>query len=330
MQIAVVGGGAIGGTIAALLDRAGHSVELTARGEHLAAIRESGIRLTGGWGTHVAPVQANERLTVAPELAFVCTKAQDARSAILSNADVLRGRSVVIVQNGLEALDTARTALPDAEWTGALALYAASYLAAGEISVTTTGVTYLGSGDGEPSPAALAATATLSAVMPAEAIANFTGAQWSKLIVNQVNAMPAITGLSVQETIEHPELRRIITRSMQEAVRTGFARGTHYGRVQGLSQALLRAFALAPVRLAEQLPLRMRARMGSTPNPGSTLQSIRRGQPTEIDYLNGAVVAEATSAGRTAPVNAALVDLVHEVERTGDFLTPAAVTRAVR
>ncbi|RFA09561.1 2-dehydropantoate 2-reductase [Subtercola boreus] len=329
MQIAVVGGGAIGGTIAALLDRAGHSVELTARGEHLAVIRQSGIRLTGGWGAHVAHVQANEVLTTSAELAFVCTKAQDARPAILANAELLGGRPVVIVQNGLEALRTAREALPEADWIGGLALYAASYLAAGEISVTTTGVTYLGSGDGEPSPATRSATATLATVMPAEAIANFTGAQWSKLIVNQVNAMPAITGLSVQQTIEHPELRRIITRSMQEAVRTGFAVGTRFGRVQGLSQVLLRAFALAPAGLAERLPLRMRARMGSTPNPGSTLQSIRRGQPTEIDYLNGAVVAEAASAGREAPVNAALVDLVHEVERTGHFLTPAAVARAV-
>ncbi|RFA20240.1 ketopantoate reductase family protein [Subtercola boreus] len=329
MQIAVIGAGAIGGTIAALLDAVGHSVELTARGEHLARIRESGIRLTGAWGTHVARVTANETLTVRPELAFVCTKAQDARSAISANTDLLRGLPVVIVQNGLEALDTAREALPEADWIGALALYAASYLSPGEISITTPGVTYLGSGPGAPSPATRAVRATLGEVMPTEAIPNFTGAQWSKLIVNQVNAMPAITGLSAQETLEHPALRRIITRSMREAVGIGFARGVHFGKVQGLSDLRLRAFARAPLTLAEQLPLLMRRRMGDTPNPGSTLQSIRRGQLTEIDYLNGAVVKEAAAAGREAPVNAALTALVHEVERTGAFLTPAAVARAV-
>ena len=55
--------------------------------------------------------------------------------------------------------------------------------------------------------------------------------------------------------------------------------------------------------------------MGAVPNPGSTLQSIRRGQRTEIDYLNGAVVrAGPAGRGRQAPVNAALMALVHEVE----------------
>jgi len=60
--------------------------------------------------------------------------------------------------------------------------------------------------------------------------------------------------------------------------------------------------------------------MGSVPNPGSTLQSIKRGQLSEIDYLNGAVVSAASALGVEAPVNARLVELVHEVERTGEFI----------
>ena len=329
MQIAVIGAGAVGGTIAALLDRAGHDVELTARGEHLTLIRESGIHLDGAWGSHTALVTASETLTGRPQLAFVCTKAQDARSAILANADALRELPVVIVQNGLEALETARAALPEAQWIGGLALYAASYLSPAHISVTTAGVTYLGSGDGAPSPAVLAAAATLAEAMPTEAVRNFTGAQWSKLIVNQVNAMPAITGLSVQQTIEHPVLRRIITRSMQEAVGVGFSRGVHFGRVQGLNNPLLRIFRAAPTGLAERLPLLMRSRMGDVPNPGSTLQSIRRGQLTEVDYLNGAVVAEAATVGRQAPLNAALTALVHDVEREGVFFTADQVAERI-
>jgi 2-dehydropantoate 2-reductase len=69
--------------------------------------------------------------------------------------------------------------------------------------------------------------------------------------------------------------------------------------------------------------------MGATPNPGSTLQSIRRGQLSEIDYLNGAVVAEARAIGQEAPVNAALTALVHEVEATKAFIAPAEVARRV-
>jgi 2-dehydropantoate 2-reductase len=69
--------------------------------------------------------------------------------------------------------------------------------------------------------------------------------------------------------------------------------------------------------------------MGDVPNPASTLQSIRRGQLTEIDSLNGAVVRIARENGRRAPINAALVDLVHEVERTGVFVAPADVAGRV-
>ena len=69
----------------------------------------------------------------------------------------------------------------------------------------------------------------------------------------------------------------------------------------------------------------MSRRSGTTPSPGSTLQRIRRGQATEIDYLNGAVVRAAQAIGRQAPVNAGLVALVHEVEARGEFFTPAEV-----
>jgi len=68
--------------------------------------------------------------------------------------------------------------------------------------------------------------------------------------------------------------------------------------------------------------LMMRARMGTVPNLGSTLQSVTRGQRTEVDYLNGAVVREAALAGMAAPVNALLTTLVHEVEERGSFFTP--------
>jgi 2-dehydropantoate 2-reductase len=73
----------------------------------------------------------------------------------------------------------------------------------------------------------------------------------------------------------------------------------------------------------------MARRMGDVPNPGSTLQSIRRGALTEVDYLNGAVVVAAARVGLEAPVNAAIVDLVHEVEQTREFVTPAQVAERI-
>ncbi|WP_308468313.1 ketopantoate reductase family protein [Rathayibacter soli] len=329
MRIGVIGAGAIGGTIAALLDRAGHEVEVTARGRGLAAIRSGGLHLTGRWGDHVAAIAANEALTSTPELAFICTKAQDAAAAIDTNSSRLAGIPVVIVQNGLEGLEAAAAKLPNSTCIGALALYAANYTQPGSVMVTATGNTYLGAGTLEPTAAIRTTAALLDTAMPTQAAANFVGCQWTKLIINEVNAMPAITGLSVQETIAGRHLRRIITAAMREAVRLGMDIGIRFGSLQGLNNAALRAFARMPLTVGQVLPALMARRMGATPNLGSTLQSLKRGQATEIDYLSGAVVSAAVAHGRRAPVNAALVALVHEVERTGSFASVDEVVTAV-
>jgi 2-dehydropantoate 2-reductase len=320
MRIAVIGAGAIGGTIAALLDRAGHDVTITARGAQLEVIRASGLRISGGWGEYTARPIASAVLETAPELAFVCTKAQDAPDAMRANSSALRGVPVVVVQNGLDGVESARSILADSPVVGGLALYAASFLEPGLIQVTAAGPTFVGTLDERWDPVAERVVATLQQAMPTRRVHDFRGAQWSKLIVNQVNAMPAITGMSAQETLRHPVLGRIIAAGMQEAVRIGFASGVRFASLQGLSQPLLRAFSIAPLPLALALPRLMANRMGGTPNPGSTLQSIRRGQPTEIDFLNGAVVRAAEAIGRDAPVNRALTALVHRVEESGDFL----------
>jgi 2-dehydropantoate 2-reductase len=320
MRIGVIGTGAIGGTIAALHDRAGHDVSVTARGEQLDAVRRNGLALTGGWGEHLSRPAVSEQLTESPELAFVCTKAQDAARAIADNSHFLTGIPVVIVQNGLDGVRSAEQLLPDSPVVGAIALYAASYLRAGVVTVTATGPTFIGVDDPARRLVAERVLSVLGEAMPTRLVADFRGAQWSKLIVNQVNAMPAITGLSAQTTLRHPVLGRIVAAGMREAVRIGFAAGVRFASLQGLSQPLLRAFAVAPIAIGRALPRVMATRMGDTPNPGSTLQSIRRGQPTEIDFLNGAVVRAARSSGLSAPINAKLTELVHRVEESGDFL----------
>ena len=326
MRIGVIGAGAIGGAIAALLARDGHEVEVTARGQHLRVMQHGGIRLTGGWGDFTADVTAVETLTRAPALAIVATKAQDARAAILANAKILNGIPVVVVQNGLEAVANSVSLLPRSDIVGALAMYASSLVGSGHINVGTTGTTYIGGGK---DLTARYAVSILNDAMPTELTGNFVGAQWTKLVVNQVNALPAITGLSVQEVVANPQLRRILTRSMRENVRVGLASDIRFAPLQGLSETRLRLFLRSPLPLADSLPKLMARRMGAVPNPGSTLQSIRRGALTEVDYLNGAVVAAATKVGLDAPVNAAIVELVHEVEKSREFLTAEQVVERI-
>ncbi|MGR0220381.1 ketopantoate reductase family protein [Agromyces sp. ZXT2-6] len=335
MRIGIIGAGALGGTFAALLARAGHDVEVTARGAGLEAIRSGGIRLSGGYGdAHVHPA-AGERLTTRPDLVLVCTKAQDAESALAANADVVDGATVVVVQNGLDGVATAERMLPRSSCMGLLSIIAANYTEPGSVRVTTTAASYLGrpspvAGAGEPDDEVRRVAALLSEAAPIVAIANFRGAQWTKLVVNMLNAVPAIVGRSVQDVVDDRGLRRVVAASMRETVRVGAARGIRFGSLQGLGDRRLRLFARLPLWAGQLLPWSMRVRMGDVPNLGSTQQSLRRGQPTEIDFLNGAVVREADAAGLDAPVNRALVALVHEVERAGAPLPPERVTAVLR
>lgn len=333
MRVAVIGAGAVGGTLAALLDRAGHEVQVTARGENLAAITADGLRLDGGWGEHRAHVEAHETLAgiggPEPELAILATKAQDAAAALRANREVLGTAPLLVAQNGLGGLDVARSVLPECPLLGGLALFAASYLEPGRVTVTAALPLIVGAGPGTSRELLESVSDVLRSALPIEVTDDILGAQWTKLLINHVNALPAITGLSVQEVVADRGLRRVMTASMRETVRIARRLGVRFGRVQGIDGRVLGAIGSAPLAIGAWFPKLLASRMGAVPNPGSTLQSIKRGQSTEIDFLNGAVVRAAKDGGIAAPINQQIVDLVHEVERTGTFLTPEQVPARV-
>ena len=154
---------------------------------------------------------------------------------------------------------------------------------------------------------------------------DIVGAQWTKLLVNQVNALPAVTGLSVQEVVAHDGLRAVLTRGMRETATVARAKGLHLARIGAVGPDEVALLLSDDPAAGEAVPRALAARMGDVPNPASTLQSIRRGRATEVDALNGVVVAAGADVGVATRVNALMVELVHEVERTGEFLDPAAV-----
>ena len=326
MRVAVLGAGAVGGTLAALLARAGHEVEVTARGEHLEAIRRDGLRLTGGYGEYTAHVGIG---VTHPELAILATKAQDAAGALRDDAAALEGVPVVVVQNGLGGLRVAHEVLPRSPLIGGLALMAASYVSPGVVTVTGGNPLILGAGPGCSADTLESVAAVLRDAIEVEVTPDIEGAQWTKLVINHVNALPAITGLSVQDVVDDPRLLRVMTASMRETVRVAKRIGVHFGTVQGVSGGILNLIGVAPLWLGAAFPRLLRRRMGDVPNPASTLQSIRRGRLTEIDFLNGAVAAAAADHGLAAPINAALVAMVHEVEQSGRFLTADEVVARV-
>ena len=323
MRIGIIGAGALGGTYAALLDRAGHEVVVTARGEALDAIRVSGLRLRGAWGDHIARIGAAQVLPEAPDLALVTVKAQDARAAVHQHAALLRGVPVVVVQNGLNGPQ----ALHESPLIGGLSMIAAAYLEPGEVTVTTAGTTVLAA-DTASDPQLESAADVLRAAMPITVAPDLVAVQWSKLVVNQLNFASAVSGVSVQAALLSPAMRRAVIAAMRETVQVGLAAGIRFDGLPALTPGVVRLLRFAPLGFAARvLGPRFAAGMGPVPNLGSTLQSIQRGKPSEIDHLSGAVAQEGSRRGVATPVNRRVVDLVHEVERTGEFLPPDVAAR---
>ncbi|MBX9471020.1 ketopantoate reductase family protein [Microcella sp.] len=327
MRMAVIGAGAVGGLVAALAARAGHEVLVTARGEHAEAIASAGLHVDGGWGEWVAAVELVESIpNRALDLLVLATKAHDSATA-LEGWGPHDGTPVLVLQNGLGGEDAVRDALPHSPVAIGLALFAVSLTAPGHVTVTgPNGLTF-----GGDAAAVAVAEPLLREVLPAEIVLaeNIRGAQWTKLLINQVNALPAITGLSVQQTIAHPGLRDVLARAMVETVRVGTAAGARWGRIGAVDADAVAAVRAGGTPAAEHLAQHLAAGMGDVPNPASMLQSIRRGRTTEVEAINGAVVALGTQHGVRTRVNAALVALVHAVERSGEHLAPAELAASI-
>ncbi|MET1071074.1 MAG: 2-dehydropantoate 2-reductase, partial [Umezawaea sp.] len=144
----VIGGGAVGATVAAQLHLTGTSTVLVARGAHLAALRAGGLRYVRPGGTTTVPVPVvggpDELELTGDDVLVVATKAQDVEEVLATWAwrpVVDRGAAasvlpIVLLQNGL---DSERSALRRfATVFGAVTWSAASHLEPGEVVSPTS------------------------------------------------------------------------------------------------------------------------------------------------------------------------------------------------
>ncbi|MDJ1369848.1 ketopantoate reductase family protein [Gulosibacter molinativorax] len=330
MRISVIGLGAVGGALAALLDRAGHDVTAIARSRTAELIASEGLILTGARGDHTARLRVADTPPADAELVLVAVRTYATREALVSHAAATANKPVLLLQNGLEGPQRAAELLGRVDGAGifaGLALFPSTRIANNRVRLTGLGGMRVGHAHPAEGDAAAAIARAMNDAVPSVSIPNMHGALWSKLLVNHVNALPAITGTSVQAVCRHPLLHSILADALTDAVRVGDATRVRFGGVGVIEPA-----HVARIRAGHALEVvtgRLATAFGYVPNPASTLQSIRRGQPTEIDDLDGAVVRAAASVRMRAPIHEAMVALVHEVSRTGEFLTASEVARRV-
>ena len=112
MRVAIMGAGGLGGTLGALLSKSGHDVSLIARGPHLEAIRERGLRLTGAAGEFSVNVTATDNPSdVGPvDLVIFSVKTYHNEQAIPAIRPMVGDATAVLTfQNGVESAKEIRS-----------------------------------------------------------------------------------------------------------------------------------------------------------------------------------------------------------------------------
>jgi 2-dehydropantoate 2-reductase len=327
-KIAIIGAGAVGCGLGFLLSRAGREVTLIGRADQVEVLRTRGLRVEGYAGEHQVKIPAAERLDFKPDLVLLAVKTQDVAGALRENLPWLTDVPVITLQNGVRGDDLAAELLPQDRIISAVVLLHANYLAPGSVTLMYEGGLILGRPFGPRDSLLEEAARLLGQATPTRISDNIRGAHWLKLITNLNNALPALIDGTFHQVYADPFLSSLAIRIMREGLNASKKAGIRLESLPDVSVGLTRLVNFLPVKLAARVAAARVDRM-KTPWPllGSTLQSLRRNRPTEIDYLNGEVVELGIKTGVPTPLNTKIMELVHQVEQTGTFFNAEEVRR---
>jgi 2-dehydropantoate 2-reductase len=284
VKIAVYGAGGVGGYFGARLAAAGNEVHFIARGAHLRAMREHGLKVESGAGNvHLARPNAHEDpAAIGPvDIVMFAVKLGDVESVARKMKPLLHERTLVIpFQNGVDAPEILKRIIGEKHVLPGVAYIATGIRAPGVIAHTgTMQRLQVGAGAG-PFVAACKA-----AGINAEQAGDIDRARWEKFVF--LVALSGVTSLSRQPVgvcRADPELRATFEAAATETWRVGRKRG---------------------VRLADDfITDRMKFLDGLHADMRTSMQhDLENGKPLEAPWLCGAVVRMSAEAGLDAPVN---------------------------
>ena len=291
MRVAVVGAGGVGGGFGAALARAGADVTFIARGAHLAAMKNHGLKVQGGRGeTHLVPTKATDNPAEVGEVDIVlfCVKLWDVESAGKHIKPLIGPDTAVIpLQNGVDAAERLVPILGPNAVMGGVAQISASIVAPGVIQQVGTFMRMIfGELDGKRSKRgedflALCLKAGFDATFSDQILTEL----WMKFILLAANAsITAVTRQPIGKLRDDPDLRQIFIAAWQETVDVGRARGV-----------ALPADALEKIlEFTRHAPPAMKASMAL---------DLERGNRLELPWLGGKVVELGRQLGVPTPAH---------------------------
>jgi 2-dehydropantoate 2-reductase len=305
MRFAVLGAGAIGAYVGAALARGGADVVLIARGPHLRALQEHGVRVLSPRGNFEAKPEATDDLDAITDadVVFVGLKAYSLPELAPRLAAVLCGHAAVIAaQNGIpwwyfqsEGGPLDGTVLESVDPGGVLSraiepervigcvVYCSSEIVEPGVIRHIEGTRFtLGEPNGSVSQRCKAISAAFRAGgLKAPVEPRLRDEIWLKLLGNATfNPTSALTRATLGELGSIPEMREMLMHAFEE--------------IAGVARTL-------GVELPVSLERRLEAGIEVGDHKTSMLQDLEVGKPLEVDCLTGAVVELARKLGLAVP-----------------------------
>jgi 2-dehydropantoate 2-reductase len=238
--------------------------------------------------------------------------------------------TVVTMQNGVRSDQEAADILGRDRVVGCVLNISATYLEPGVVEQNTSGLFQVGAPFPESKARVDDVLALLSLAIKTEPVADVARSRWTKLMANLNNAIMAITGLPIGKALRHPGLTRLSIATIREGVKTAQLGG--FGLDQSRRARTFRLMSTLPMPLSYRV---FRGRLAGNFPPDSTygpstLQSLQRGSSSELDYLNGEIVALGERIGRPTPYNKGLLESGRAVFTTHHYLTPEELLKKFR
>jgi len=324
-MIAIFGAGAIGCWVGGKLATGGAPVTLIGRARVMDELAD-GLTISELDGpTRTVTVTATTDPTTAAGAAItlVTVKSAQTAEAGATLAAVLPERAVVVsLQNGVRNAEVLRAALPGRLVLAGMVPWNVVRRDRGAYHRGTTGMLMIEAAPaGEP-----LVTAAAAAGLPLESRADITAVQWTKLVMNLNNAINALAGVPLATELAQRDYRRVLAAVMREAMQACAKAKQPLARLAPVPTSWVPRILEMPDGVFRMIARRM---LAVDPHARSSMQDdLSAGRPTEVDYLQGEIAALAARVGTTAPVNAALVQLVRAAEGGGKRDFTAAELRA--
>lgn len=321
-KIAMLGAGAIGGVLGGYIARAGEDITLIdAWREHVAVMRQRGLRITGTRGEQVIKVKALHidelsQLERKIDILFIAVKSYDTEKMLRLVQPYLKKNAWVIsCQNGINE-DIIIPIVGRANTVACVVTFGAELREPGHIhepGKENIGFT-VGELDGRITPRIKEIARLTGLCFKTKISTNIWVDRWVKLSNNSLdNSLAAITGTKIGELIHHEKTRRVMGRIAVEIIQVAEALGYKLDKVAGISTELWKKSAKEWPPEIDKLLLERSVEF--SPYTPSTLQDAMKGRRLETEHLNGYIVKKGKETGVPTPVNEKLVSLAEDFNR---------------